>query len=146
MWRQPDATMPSVSVACDGKNRHGHPALRARIGRHREPESTRTRGELEVTAVSLHAYAYLAGRYALLAHGRASAMAYGPGWSRQRGPADPAGALPGELSPSPASSRRRFWCCAISTCNPHVVVPFDEIEDYVLRAMLTLGFSSTKAS
>src|SRR2546423_13787969 len=35
-------------------------------------------GELEVTAVSLHAYAYLAGRYALLAHGASFGGGYGP--------------------------------------------------------------------
>ena len=40
------------------------------------------RGELEVTAVSLHAYAYLAERYALLAHG---VTATGRGSSRGTG-------------------------------------------------------------
>src|SRR5207237_399187 len=35
-------------------------------------------GELEVTAVSLHAYAYLADRYALLAHGASVGDGYGP--------------------------------------------------------------------
>src|SRR5881397_268165 len=35
-------------------------------------------GELEVTAVSLHAYAYLADRYALLAHGASMGDRYGP--------------------------------------------------------------------
>src|SRR5256885_10032096 len=35
-------------------------------------------GELEVTAVSLHAYAYLADRYALLAHGASIGDGYGP--------------------------------------------------------------------
>src|SRR6184192_747578 len=35
-------------------------------------------GELEVTAVSLHAYAYLADRYALLAHGASIGDRYGP--------------------------------------------------------------------
>src|SRR5438045_9515852 len=35
-------------------------------------------GELEVTAVSLHAYAYLADRYALLAHGASIGARYGP--------------------------------------------------------------------
>src|SRR4029077_12852937 len=35
-------------------------------------------GELEVTAVSLHAYAYLAGRYALLAHGASFGDGYRP--------------------------------------------------------------------
>ena len=37
-----------------------------------------TRGELEVSAVSIHAYAYLAGRYALLASGASMGDRYGP--------------------------------------------------------------------
>jgi len=36
------------------------------------------RGELEVTAVSIHAYAYLADRYALLSHGASMGDGYGP--------------------------------------------------------------------
>src|SRR4026208_1488997 len=36
------------------------------------------RGELEVTAVSIHAYAYLADRYALLPHGASMGDGYGP--------------------------------------------------------------------
>src|SRR3954447_17389535 len=36
------------------------------------------RGELDVTAVSIHAYAYLADRYALLPHGASMGDKYGP--------------------------------------------------------------------
>src|SRR6059058_6021086 len=36
------------------------------------------RGELEVTAVSIHAYAHLADRYALLPHGSSMGDRYGP--------------------------------------------------------------------
>ena len=36
------------------------------------------RGELEVTAVSIHAYAYLSDRYALLRHGASMGDRYGP--------------------------------------------------------------------
>src|SRR5918995_1986245 len=36
------------------------------------------RGELEVTAVSIHAYSYLADRYALLPHGSSMGDGYGP--------------------------------------------------------------------
>src|ERR687886_515713 len=36
------------------------------------------KGELEVTAVSIHAYAYLADRYALLSHGASIGDRYGP--------------------------------------------------------------------
>src|SRR5258705_11526885 len=51
-------------------------------------------GELEVTAVSLHAYAYLAGRYALLAHGASIGGRYRPRLvNRAAPPADPRTAL-----------------------------------------------------
>src|ERR1700754_1814082 len=36
------------------------------------------RGELEVTAVSIHAYAHLSDRYALLPHGSSMGDGYGP--------------------------------------------------------------------
>src|SRR4026207_1707100 len=36
------------------------------------------RGELDVTAVSIHAYAYLSDRYALLPHGASMGDRYGP--------------------------------------------------------------------
>src|SRR3989454_9420684 len=65
-------------------------------------------GELEVTAVSLHAYAYLADRYALLAHGASIGDRYGPCIvARAARPTDPRAALgaaslliavPGELT------------------------------------------------
>src|SRR6266481_8193354 len=65
-------------------------------------------GELEVTAVSLHAYAYLADRYALLAHGASIGDRYGPRIvGRKPPPADPRAtlgarsvlvAVPGELT------------------------------------------------
>ena len=66
------------------------------------------KGELEVTAVSFHAYAYLADRYALLAHGASFGDRYGPRIvARRPRPADPRAALaepelkiavPGELT------------------------------------------------
>jgi len=55
-------------------------------------------GELEVTAVSLHAYAYLVDRYALLAHGASIGDRYGPRIVA-RDPAPPS-------SPCGATSRR----------------------------------------
>src|SRR5260221_10137231 len=64
------------------------------------------KGELEVTAVSLHAYAYLADRYALLAHGASIGDRYGPRIvAKTPAPPDPRAALadariagPGERS------------------------------------------------
>src|SRR5881396_3584665 len=63
-------------------------------------------GELECTAVSFHAYAHLADRYALLAHGASVGDRYGPRVvARAPRPADPRAALagltvavPGELT------------------------------------------------
>src|SRR5688572_8507108 len=52
------------------------------------------KAELEVTAVSIHAYAYLADRYALLASGCSMGDGYGPRLvSRSEPPADPRTAL-----------------------------------------------------
>jgi 1,4-dihydroxy-6-naphthoate synthase len=100
-------------------------------------------GELEVTAVSLHAYAYLADRYALLAHGASIGDRYGPrivsGTPR---PADPRAALgapdvlvavPGKLTTA---------CLALMLYQPaarQVVVPFDAIEDYVAAGRAHAG-------
>src|SRR5437899_12295408 len=54
-------------------------------------------GELEVTAVSLHAYAYLADRYALLAHGARIGDRHGPlTLRRTRPPTRPRAALAAE--------------------------------------------------
>src|SRR5690348_9278538 len=92
-------------------------------------------GELEVTAVSLHAYAYLSDRYALLAHGASIGDRYGPRLvSRLPRPADPRAALarpdvvvaiPGELTTAFLTLR------LYQPATRHVVVPFDEIEEYV---------------
>ena len=99
------------------------------------------RGELEVTAVSLHAYAYLADRYALLAHGASIGDGYGPRIvARTPAPADPqAGlarvriAVPGELTT--AFLTLRLYQPQFT----HVVVPFDEIEDYVVAGRAEAG-------
>src|SRR2546429_9612470 len=68
-------------------------------------------GELEVTAVSLHAYAYPAGRYALLAHGASFGDGYGPRAAARAAPAaDPRSALPG---PPPCIARPRELTTAV---------------------------------
>ena len=100
-------------------------------------------GELEVTAVSLHAYAYLADRYALLAHGASIGDRYGPRIvARAARPADPRAALgarsllvavPGELTTA---------YLALKLFQPaarHVVVPFDQIEEYVAAGRADAG-------
>src|SRR2546430_13481640 len=58
------------------------------------------RGELEVTAVSLHPYPHLAERYALLAHGASFGDGYGPPIvARAPRPVDP------RAAPGPAALR-----------------------------------------
>jgi 1,4-dihydroxy-6-naphthoate synthase len=87
-------------------------------------------GELEVSAVSIHAYAYLADRYALLSSGSSMGDGYGPRLVSKEplGRADLKGkkiAVPGE---------RTTAFLALKLYEPEaetVVVPFDEIMDYV---------------
>jgi 5,8-dihydroxy-2-naphthoate synthase len=96
------------------------------------------RGELEVTAVSIHAYAYLADRYALLPHGASMGNRYGPRLV-SRAPisrADVRGrrvAIPGMLTSA---------YLALRLFEPHfepVVTPFDKIEDAVVDGDVELG-------
>ena len=88
------------------------------------------RGELEVTAVSIHAYSYIADRYALLPHGASMGEGYGPrvvaGDPLQ--PADLRGrriAIPGEMTSAYLALRMYM-----PDFEP-VTVAFDEIIDYV---------------
>jgi len=100
-------------------------------------------GELEVTAVSFHAYAYLAERYALLAHGASIGDRYGPRIvAAAPRPGDPRAALaaPGRVVAVPGELTTAFL--ALKLYQPavrHVVVPFDEIEDYVITGRADAG-------
>jgi 1,4-dihydroxy-6-naphthoate synthase len=96
------------------------------------------RAELEVTAVSIHAYAYLSERYALLPHGASMGDRYGPKLVA-RDPltrADLRGrrvAVPGMLTSA---------YLALRLYQPEftpVVTPFDEIEDAVVDGRVDLG-------
>jgi 1,4-dihydroxy-6-naphthoate synthase len=96
------------------------------------------RGEYDVTAVSFHAYAYLADRYALLPHGASMGEGYGPivvarqAWH----PGDLAGkriAIPGELTT--AALALQLWNPSLDT----VVIPFDRIMDAVLAGTVDAG-------
>jgi 1,4-dihydroxy-6-naphthoate synthase len=96
------------------------------------------RGELEVTAVSIHAYAYLADRYALLPHGASMGDRYGPRLVA-RAPmsrADIRGkriAIPGRLTSA---------YLALQLFEPEfeaVVTPFDQIEDAVVQGKVDIG-------
>lgn len=95
-------------------------------------------GELEVSAVSIHAYAYISDRYALLASGSSMGDKYGPRLvSREPlGREDLKGktvAVPGEWTTA---------YLALKLYEPeaeHVVVPFDEIMGYVARGEADVG-------
>jgi 5,8-dihydroxy-2-naphthoate synthase len=86
-------------------------------------------GKYEVTAVSFHAYAHLADKYALLPHGASMGDNYGPivvaredGATRVKGKTI---AIPGTLTTA---------YLALKLYEPdfeHVVVPFDQIEQFV---------------
>jgi 1,4-dihydroxy-6-naphthoate synthase len=96
------------------------------------------KGELEVTAVSIHAYAHLADRYALLPHGASMGDGYGPRLVARRplSRADVKGkriAIPGALTTA---------YLALRLYEPDFVpVPthFDEIEDAVVNGDVDLG-------
>ena len=96
------------------------------------------RGELEVTAVSIHAYAHLADRYALLPHGASIGDRYGPRLVARQPMtrADVRGrriAIPGTLTSA---------YLALRLYEPEfepVVTPFDQIEDVVVAGDVDLG-------
>ncbi len=98
-------------------------------------------GDLDVTAVSFHAYAHLADRYALLAHGASVGDRYGPRLvSLEPRPADARAALasrlvgvPGELTT--AYLALRLYQGAARTR----VLRFDTIEEAVLKGDVDVG-------
>jgi 1,4-dihydroxy-6-naphthoate synthase len=98
-------------------------------------------GELEVTAVSLHAYAHLAGRYALLAHGASIGDRYGPRIvARARAPVDPRAELAGRSVAIPGTLTTAWLALQLYQPNVRpVVVPFDQIEDHVLAGKSDAG-------
>ena len=95
-------------------------------------------GELEVSAVSIHAYAYLADRYALLSSGSSMGDRYGPrlvarSAMRREDLRGKTIAVPGEWTTA---------FLALKLYEPrveHVVVPFDEILGYVERGEADVG-------
>jgi 1,4-dihydroxy-6-naphthoate synthase len=95
-------------------------------------------GELEVTAVSIHAYAYLADKYALLPHGASMGEGYGPRLVA-REPltreqlAGKRIAIPGTMT-SAYLALKLFFPQAQT-----VVVPFDQIMEHVLEGKSDVG-------
>jgi 1,4-dihydroxy-6-naphthoate synthase len=96
------------------------------------------KGELEVTAVSIHAYAYLADRYALLPSGSSMGDRYGPRLvSRRAGSLADASekriAVPGLLTTAYLALK-----LAVPNFEP-VVTPFDQIEEAVKSGAVDFG-------
>lgn len=100
-----------------------------------------TEGRLEVTALSLHAYAYVADRYALLPHGASVGRKYGPlvvaptplPVAVLRDPKTTI-AVPGELTTATLALR-----LAAGERARRVVVPFDQIFAYVKAGKADCG-------
>ena len=96
------------------------------------------RGELEVTAVSIHAFAYLAERYALLPSGASMGDRYGPRLVA-RSPMTRAGVKGTRVAvPGPLTSAYLALRLYEPDFEP-VWTPFDQIEDVVLAGDVDLG-------
>jgi 1,4-dihydroxy-6-naphthoate synthase len=99
------------------------------------------RAELEVTAVSIHAYAYLWRHYALLSSGSSMGDGYGPRLVATRPrPADPRAAVRGLRVGVPGRLTTAYL--ALKLYQPdvvEVVIPFDQIEDAVHRGDVDVG-------
>lgn len=98
-------------------------------------------GELEVSAVSIHAYAYLADRYALLASGSSMGDGYGPRLvSRRPRPDDPRAGLAGLRVGVPGLRTTAYL--ALKLYQPEVeavVIPFDQIGAAVEAGTVDVG-------
>lgn len=96
------------------------------------------KGVFDVTAISFHAYAYVADKYALLPHGASIGDKYGPiVVSKEPRGADEIGslkiAIPGELTSAYLALR------IYNKDFQHVVYPFDEIIEAVQKGEVDAG-------
>ena len=96
-------------------------------------------GRLEVTALSVHAYAYLSDRYRLLPHGASMGERYGP-IVVAREPLDPA-SLPGLRVAVPGLLTSAFLQLqlAVGRIAEPVITPFDRILDVVEAGEVDAG-------
>lgn len=95
-------------------------------------------GVFDVTAISFHAYAYVADKYALLPHGASIGDKYGPiVVSKEPREASEIGqmkiAVPGELTSAYLALR------IYNKDFQHIVIPFDEIIDAVQAGIVDAG-------
>jgi 1,4-dihydroxy-6-naphthoate synthase len=93
-------------------------------------------GKYEVTAVSFHAYAHLADKYALLPHGASMGDNYGPiVVARESG-----GGVKGRKVAIPGTLTTAYLALRIYEPDfEYVVVPFDQIEDFVSQGQADAG-------
>ena len=110
------------------------------------------RGELEITAISIHAYPYVADKYALTSCGSSMGDKYGP-MVISREPVverhgDPIAALRGKTIAIPGELTTAFLALQLALGKGvkeghgafrYVVVPFDEIPKYVLDGKADSG-------
>jgi 1,4-dihydroxy-6-naphthoate synthase len=97
--------------------------------------------ELEITAVSVHAYAHIAERYAFLSSGSSMGDGYGPRLvAKAPPPGEARSALKGRTVGIPGTLTTAWL--ALQLYQPGVqavVLPFDEIEDAVVRGDVEVG-------
>lgn len=98
-------------------------------------------GELEVTAVSIHAYAYLWRTYALLSSGSSMGDGYGPRLvSKAPPPANPRSSLKGLRVAVPGKLTTAYLALQLFQADCTAVqVRFDEVEDAVHRGDVDVG-------
>jgi 1,4-dihydroxy-6-naphthoate synthase len=101
-----------------------------------------TRGELDITAVSLHAYAYVSGQYALLPAGASMGDGYGPMLvAKQKFPRE---AIAGKKIAVPGTMTSAFlalqlWLGKSAKEFDFTVVPFDRIFQAVRSGQADVG-------
>ncbi len=101
-----------------------------------------TRGELDITAISLHAYAYVSNKYALLPSGASMGDGYGPMLiaARKLSKAEVAAkriAVPGTMTS--AFLALQLWLGVPASQIDFVVVPFDEVFRAVRSGQAEVG-------
>jgi len=95
-------------------------------------------GKLPVTALSLHAYAYVADKYALLPHGASMGRRYGPIVVSQR-PLSPE-ALRRETIAIPGTLTTAYLALKVCVGEfPYAVLPFDQILGAVVEGRYAAG-------
>ncbi len=101
-----------------------------------------TRGELDISAISIHAYAYVSQQYALLPSGASMGDGYGPMLVAQRKLARDEIrrariAVPGTMTS--AFLALQLWLDSPASGFDHVVVPFDQIFQAVREGRADVG-------